>query len=290
MKPQKIDLSYYPHEGMFKYPSDPEVESVRTYADVESIEEYIYDGGGHGAGASSTIEKFKSGNLEFKVLRNHHGTHIDAPAHKLPNGKTIDKYPVDFFINDCMLVDLTAVNFREGGNSIICRKHLDEVLRKSTPHDVTALIFYTGFCEEMREKEGKLSLPQKKEFEKSFPYFYKDDLKYFLDNISYNNCRLNILGIDSFSVDPQGSNSEVHRMLFGNKNSGKDILPLETVFNLEELKNTLEREKRRDSNFSGIFKLVSVPLRYNGADAGQTPAYAVVGSSDDLISEGYLKW
>ncbi|MFH1420975.1 MAG: hypothetical protein ABIG30_03340, partial [Candidatus Aenigmatarchaeota archaeon] len=72
--------------------------------------------------------------------------------------------------------------------------------------------------------------------------------------------KLNVLGIDSFSIDPRGSNSEAHRALLS-----RDILILETAVNLKELKNYTGRKP---------FELHCVPVAYPGADAGQTRAYA----------------
>lgn len=85
-----VNLSYPLHQGMFKYPSDPEPEIEITKAKRELnqikiliLEKDVYE--------TFTLpdDKYKSG-FAFLKLRNHHGTHIDAPAHKFPDGKTID--------------------------------------------------------------------------------------------------------------------------------------------------------------------------------------------------------
>ena len=39
----------------------------------------------------------------------HTGTHIDAPAHFIKGGKTIDQFPLDTFIGSCLVVDCTSV-------------------------------------------------------------------------------------------------------------------------------------------------------------------------------------
>jgi len=43
------------------------------------------------------------------VVESHTGTHVDAPAHFLKNGKTIDKYSLDYFFGECRVLDFTRV-------------------------------------------------------------------------------------------------------------------------------------------------------------------------------------
>ena len=40
---------------------------------------------------------------EFSMCA-HNGTHVDAPFHFIPNGKTVDQIPLDHFTGDCFLV------------------------------------------------------------------------------------------------------------------------------------------------------------------------------------------
>jgi len=39
----------------------------------------------------------------------HTGTHIDAPAHFIKRGKTIDQFPLDTFVGECLVVDCSSV-------------------------------------------------------------------------------------------------------------------------------------------------------------------------------------
>lgn len=106
----------------------------------------------------------------------------------------------------------------------------------------------------MRKSERRLSENKKQAFEKTFPYLSNEAAEYL------SGYRLNVVGIDSFSIDPQGSNSESHRLLLG-----KDILILETLVNLEELKRTFGKNQ---------FCLTSIPYKIIGGDAGGTVALA----------------
>jgi arylformamidase len=44
------------------------------------------------------------------TLTTHTGTHIDAPAHFLPDGKTIDEIPLVSYIGPCSVIDMMHVN------------------------------------------------------------------------------------------------------------------------------------------------------------------------------------
>ena len=55
-------------------------------------------------------------NLTAFSMCAHNGTHIDAPFHFLPEGKTVERLPLDAFVGDCFLVrhqgDVTAEDAR----------------------------------------------------------------------------------------------------------------------------------------------------------------------------------
>lgn len=268
-----INLTYPIHKGMFKYPSDAEPEINIIPAEIEKKEQVIYDESGCSSGAGVLEKKYKSGYVELKI-RNHHGTHIDAPAHKIPGGKTIDSYDINKFINKAFLIDLR--DFKDKGQNylkVIEKEHIEKKLHKSHANNlvddnIRALVFYTGFCDLIRANEGKLTGQAKTDFEKTFSYFSEDAAQYLAENFSF----LNIIGIDSFSVDKSGSNSEVHRTFFA-----KDILPLETPVNLAKLESLVGFGSHCFSYPpSRIFELNCVPELIERGDAAQTRAYAVI--------------
>jgi arylformamidase len=47
-------------------------------------------------------------NLSSIAMSAHSGTHIDAPAHFLPDGKTIDQLPADRWVSPAVVIDLPA--------------------------------------------------------------------------------------------------------------------------------------------------------------------------------------
>ena len=56
-------------------------------------------------------------NLTAFSMCAHNGTHVDAPFHFLPEGKTVDRMDLDIFVGDCCVVrhegDVTAEAARE---------------------------------------------------------------------------------------------------------------------------------------------------------------------------------
>ncbi|MBM3234373.1 hypothetical protein FJZ19_04755 [Candidatus Pacearchaeota archaeon] len=249
-----INLSLPICNGMMKYPSDPEPEVKITPATSEEVRDECYGEGENTPLAVFIGTKYHSGYMELR-LRNHHGTHIDAPAHKIPGGKTITDYPLEKFINDAVLIDLTTAG-------ILAREKREISLKDLELHDlgkyekIGALILYTGFCH-----ESIIPAParqDKRAFEEKFPYLSYEAAVY----VANTNPRLNILGIDSFAFDPRGSNSEAHRAFFEN-----DTLLLETLVNLAELKEYAG---------NNVFRLHSVPVQILNADAAWSRAYAIV--------------
>ncbi len=241
---KRKDLSYF---GDLKYPSDPEIRFTPTRAKIQEDENnnpILVNG----------LPKCSSANIEYNCLRNHHGTHMDMPSHKNPGGETITDYDLDKFTNQCMMIDLTNTD-------ILKRREIPfDYIRNSNfkilPY-LSALILYTGYGDLIEQNTGKLTGQAKKDFEASFPYLSQETANQLTGLFP----RLNILGIDSWSVDKQGSNSEIHKILFANK-----TLPLETLVGLKQL----------IPNKYQPFTLYCYPIKIPGGDAAWVRAYAEV--------------
>jgi kynurenine formamidase len=243
-----IDLTLPFRIGMQKYSSDPEFEIL------EMVE----------AGVNETTRKVKSA-YQIYLLKNHHGTHIDAPAHKIKGGKTIDQYLLEKFINQAVLIDLSDQGICHREQKGITVSDLEEKVDFDNwmSDKIRAVVFYTGFSDLMAEKSG-ITGEEKTSFERGFPYFTPAAAKYIASNAPF----LSLVGIDSFAIDPSGSNSESHLEFLS-----RDILILETLVNLKELKQQLNKNSQRSEN---KFYLYSMPLLYSGSDAAQTRAYAII--------------
>jgi kynurenine formamidase len=57
----------------------------------------------------------------------HTGTHLDAPYHFIPQGKTIDEIPLEAFIGRAWIVNLTGIAARTGIGPEHLEKHLAKV-------------------------------------------------------------------------------------------------------------------------------------------------------------------
>ena len=84
------DLTHPIETGMQTYPGDPEV-AVRSHA-------------------SHDADGYSVSSLE---MGSHTGTHVDAPAHVVPGGKTLAAYPVDRFVFDAVRVDCRDLGPRD---------------------------------------------------------------------------------------------------------------------------------------------------------------------------------
>ncbi|MBE6730975.1 MAG: cyclase family protein [Ruminococcaceae bacterium] len=68
------------------YPGDPEPEIIKLY-DMNKGDLY---------------------NLSAFSMCAHNGTHIDAPAHFIKNGKTVEEIPLDKFVGNCFVAEING--------------------------------------------------------------------------------------------------------------------------------------------------------------------------------------
>jgi arylformamidase len=87
---QIIDLSHTIHDDIQIYPGDP-APSIRQGLTHEK--DYCH--------------------VDVLTLGSHTGTHIDAPFHFLKKGKKIDEFPVQRFVGEGVLIDVSAKSDRE---------------------------------------------------------------------------------------------------------------------------------------------------------------------------------
>jgi len=235
-----IDLTHWISIHGSKYPSDPVpvIDAVPAAFDQDG--------------------RLKSAVTEL-TIRPHHGTHIDAPAHKIPDGKTIDKYPLEMFINDALLLDM--MEFADDGADVFIRDNGSRYVRKVTEDCIKRSL-------EGRYNDHIKAIIIRTGYDKVIEAGVQDDMNFpFLDPDAASYLAmlgLNIVGIDSFSVDPKGSaRSPSHSILLG-----RDCLIAETLVNLYALKAA-----------AGIstFRLHAAPVIIEGSDAAPARVYAEVG-------------
>ncbi len=92
-----IDLSLPIGEDTPTYPGDPDI-SIRLWAVIDRDGYY----------------------MNVLKIGEHSGSHVDAPAHLLPDGKTVDEMPLESFMGEGVIVDL------RGGESEVLLEELPE--------------------------------------------------------------------------------------------------------------------------------------------------------------------
>ena len=112
-----IDLSMELSENILVYPGDPKVE-IKAWSTIEKDGYYM--------------------NTLF--MGEHTGTHVDAPAHFIEGGKTIDEMPLDKFIGEGAVIDVSKLD------------------RDILPEDITEkaeiVLFYTNGAEVYLSEES----------------------------------------------------------------------------------------------------------------------------------------
>lgn len=165
---------------------------------------------------AKTIEKDRVNILSLKIST-HHGTHFDAPFHQLGDGRTLDSFPPEYFVNKALKIDLTKT--KEGVAKKAGIKYKQVITEKDLmPHDphirrAEALVLYTGY--------GRLL--QEGLIDTDFPYLTGEAANYvhYFDN-------LRLIGIDSPTIDAYHEKA-AHHGLFARP----DVLVVETMVNLE---------------------------------------------------------
>ena len=172
-----VDLSHPISEEMSTYPSDPDISIVRE-------KEIHLD--------RTLLHRFTMGT--------HTGTHLDAPAHIISGGKTLDDFPLSSFTGKTVKVDLNSIS------------ELDKVDEK-----VNGIIFDSNWYMRFKEPEiyfgsDRPEIPihlVKKVIEMGVKYF----------------------GCDLPSVDVSGSEDKpIHNALLG-----ANIIVYESLTNLNQL-------------------------------------------------------
>ena len=143
------------------------------------------------------------------------GTHMDAPAHVIQNGRTVDQLTVQELVTDCVVIDVSA----EADENYIIMPSVVEKFEKEYGEikQNSFVIFYTGWDKYWNEKEK-----------------YQNNYKFPSIDISTAELLLkrNIvgLGIDTLSADTGANGFLVHRAILG-----ADKYLVENVANAKEL-------------------------------------------------------
>ena len=159
-----IDISMPVYTGMIVYPGDPKV-------DIKKEKTFQKDG--------VIVSKIAMGL--------HTGTHIDAPLHYLPDGKTIDQIPLESLTGNALVCDLSSVKD--------CIKAKD--LRKFLIEKGDIVFLKTMNSNIIRKK-----------FSKKYVYLDSDGADYLIEK------NIKAVGIDCLSIEKfNSSDAVVHKKL-----------------------------------------------------------------------------
>jgi kynurenine formamidase len=213
-----IDLSRVIYDGMPKIPVLPEVH-VEKFFDLSK---------GHPL------------NVTALSLPCHAGTHVDAPIHIVPDGKSIEELPLDAFVGNG-----AAISVRKKGGEEITAEELESSGVPVNRGDI--LMIHTGWDAKFDSEEYNMH-----------PYFSVDAAEWMVKK------GIKMVGIDCITVDlptplrPKGFSFPVHKALLGN-----GVLIAENVANLDSIVGKKTR-------------IMALPLRVKGSDAGHARIIAEV--------------
>ena len=171
-------------------------------------------------------------------LLSHTGTHIDAPAHVFPDGKTLDAFPPEHFIGEGIVLDCTTL---KPGKPISVRdmKRLHDGL-----DGAEYVLFRTGWS----DRWGSPA------YFEGYPCIDEKAADYLLESGKKG------IGFDSPSVDPVAdAELPLHKRLL----AGDAFLIVENLTNLETL-------------LGESFTFCALPLKYEGADGAPARALAII--------------
>lgn len=141
------------------------------------------------------------------TLYSHTGTHLDAPAHMLRGGKTLDQFGSDKFFGHGFVLNV------EGLSGNITRNELEEQLEPAGKIDF--VLVHTGWCKKWGDPA----------YFEGFPVFDDEAARYLAER------GLKGVGIDAISVDPVGSTAMPNHTIL----LKRDLILVENLTNLDRL-------------------------------------------------------
>ncbi|NOR88471.1 MAG: cyclase family protein [Bacteroidales bacterium] len=207
-----IDLSHKISDGMPIYPGTPKV-NITSLASVEK------DG-------------FAVKNLH---LSSHIGTHMDAPAHMISEGKTLDQFLISKFTGSACIIPFSLDDI-DGQDKKEYLSQFESMIR-----DVEFVILHTKWSEKWGEKE----------YFSNFPALDKESAAYLASFY------LSGIGIDTISIDVFDSKTyDAHQELLS-----QEIVIIENLCKLDQIR-------------PAQFKFSAFPLLISDSDGSPVRAMA----------------
>ncbi|PHQ80931.1 MAG: cyclase [Coxiella sp. (in: Bacteria)] len=145
-----------------------------------------------------------TGDVKFRVQKIESycgiGTHMDAPAHCIPDARTIADIPLKNLITPCVMIDVAD---KAGEHYLVS---CDDIIQFESTHGRinkdTLVIFHTGWSQYWNE-------PQKYRNDLVFPTLSNPAAELLLER------QVTGMGIDTLSPDSPTSGFPVHKTLLG---------------------------------------------------------------------------
>jgi arylformamidase len=161
------DVSVPDVPGMHVYPGDPVLEVTQIRA----------------------IARGDAANLTHLALGAHTGTHVDAPAHFIEGGRTLDQMPLEHFVGEATVLDLRG------------RAAVDAAALAGQPIDRDAIVLFKTDNSALWERDG---------FQEGFTYLTRDAAELLVAR------GVRTVGLDYLSIEQFGSRTfTVHKILLG---------------------------------------------------------------------------
>ncbi|MDF1569197.1 MAG: cyclase family protein [Spirochaetaceae bacterium] len=185
-----LDLTHLMEEGMPVYPGTEQPSFSGAFSVTE-----------HG---------FREARL---TMLTHTGTHLDAPAHILNGGSTLEKLPVDAFVGQAAVIDVSGVTDRIEKSALL---HAAEDIA-----ELDFVILRTGW-------EGRWGVDS---YFSGFPTLSPDAARWL------TGFRLKGIGFDCISADAaETTDFEIHKIVLG-----AGIIIIENLRGLDALPDTAFR-------------------------------------------------
>jgi len=182
----------------------------------------------------------KRAHVQEIVALTHVGTHMDAPLHVIPEGKSIDQIPLEQVMGDGIIIDV-----KKNGPEEITKADLENAVPPVESEDLVFL--YTGWGEKFGTPEYD-----------PHPYLSEEAAEWLVGR------NVRVVGLDTLTPDlpapmrpKEGYKGPIHRILLGN-----GVLIIENLANLREVVG-----KR--------LQLFAAPLRIRDGDGGYVRVFAL---------------
>lgn len=194
-----------------------------------------------GASIAGDADRQHTAIVSRLCIDTHSGTHIEAPAHFIYQGLTVDKIPLEKLVGDAVVIDMTSKGADEG----IGAEDLEGT--RSTVGKGEIAIVRTDWTEKMYGKPG---------FWEKIPFFQPDVADWFIDR------GVVAVGCDCYNDLALHRRQDVTGPLNHAKFLGHGIALIENLTNLSQLR----RQRVR---------LIALPLKLVQAEASPARVVAI---------------